>query len=226
MVLTLLPVGPPSDSPILNKTFNSLTLDVQLSQFEQFRERSFESYHEGRHKLLTVCFNFRSAITNELKNRLPWSMDYTRALYTFDIGQNDLQAWIISKKQEQLKTYIPTIINEFASVLEKLHKGGARTFWVHNTSPFGCLSVIVKFFPPAPNITDKSGYVKSYNKIAQDFNKQLKVKVSLLRTQFQEAMLVFVDIYSVKYSLINEANKHGKQVSSFFSFFLKGVNYS
>lgn len=61
---------------------------------------------------------FGSAESSEVKNRLPRSEDYARALYTFDIGQNDLHAGILSMTEEQVKTYIPTIINEFASVVQ------------------------------------------------------------------------------------------------------------
>lgn len=99
-------------------------------------------------------------------------------------------------------------------LLQKLYQLGARTFWIHNTGPIGCLPVIIKDYPPAPDNMDQIGCVKSYNELAQEFNKQLKDKVSQLKTQLQETLFVYVDIYSVKYSLISEANKHGKQLFS------------
>ncbi|GKV52491.1 hypothetical protein SLEP1_g59067 [Rubroshorea leprosula] len=45
--------------------------------------------------------------------------------------------------------------------------------------------------------------------IAEEFNKQLKEKVSQLRTKLPDASLVYVDIYSAKYSLISNAKKYG-----------------
>ncbi|PWA98089.1 SGNH hydrolase-type esterase domain-containing protein [Artemisia annua] len=185
----------PADALTLNNTFDPLTLDVQLSQFEQFKQRSLDVYNE--------------VTSSEIKDRLPRYEDYSRALYTFDIGQNDLHAGIIYMKEDQAKTYIPTMISEFASVVEKLYQGGARTFWIHNTGPIGCIPFFVKNYPPSPDNKDQIGCVKSYNGLAQEFNKQLKDKVSQLGTQLQEASFVYVDIYSVKYSLISEANKHG-----------------
>ncbi|XP_024991768.1 GDSL esterase/lipase At3g26430-like isoform X1 [Cynara cardunculus var. scolymus] len=187
----------PADSLMLNRTFNPLTLDIQLLQFEQFKKRSSELYLEGPEKSF------------DIKDRLPRPADFTRALYTFDIGQNDLHAGIISMKEEQVKTYIPTIINEFASVVEKLYQGGARRFWIHNTGPIGCLPFFVHNYPPSPDNTDQVGCVKSYNKIAQEFNKRLQDKVLQLGTKLQETSFVYVDIFSVKYSLISEANKLG-----------------
>ncbi|XP_071717492.1 GDSL esterase/lipase At5g14450-like [Rutidosis leptorrhynchoides] len=185
----------PADALMLNRTFNPITLDVQLSQFEQFKKRSSDLFNE--------------VVSSEIKDRLPRSEDYSRALYTFDIGQNDLHAGITSMKEEQVKKYIPSIINQFASVVEKLYQNGARTLWIHNTGPIGCLPVLVKNNPPPRNNTDQIGCVNSYNELAQEFNKQLKEKVLKLRTQFQEASCVYIDIYSLKYSVISEANKYG-----------------
>ncbi|KAI3730890.1 hypothetical protein L1987_62070 [Smallanthus sonchifolius] len=184
-----------ADALMLNKNFNPLTLDVQLSQFERFKRRSSDLYLQEK--------------STEIKDRLPRSEDYTRALYTFDIGQNDLHAGVTSMKEEHVKKYIPTIINELSSAVEKLYQGGARTFWIHNTGPIGCLPLLLKNYPPAPENVDEIGCVISYNRVAQEFNKQLKDKISKLGTQLQGSSLVYVDIYSVKYSLISEASKHG-----------------
>ncbi|KAJ0544872.1 putative alpha-L-fucosidase [Helianthus annuus] len=185
----------PADALMLNKTLNPLTLIVQLSQFEQFKRRSSDLYLEEKN--------------SEIKDRLPRPEDYPRALYTFDIGQNDLHAGLTSMKEDEVIKYIPDIINVLSSTVEKLYQGGARAFWIHNTGPIGCLPFLVKNYPPAPENVDKIGCVDSYNKVAQEFNKQLKDRVSTLRTQLQESSLVYVDVYSVKYSLISEADKHG-----------------
>ncbi|KAK1415764.1 hypothetical protein QVD17_31550 [Tagetes erecta] len=185
----------PADALMLNKTFNPLTLDVQLSQFEQFKTRSFDIYLEEK--------------SSVIKDRLPRPEDYAQALYTFDIGQNDLHAGVITMNEEQVKKYIPSIINVLSSVVEKLYQGGARSFWIHNTGPLGCLPYFIENYPLAPDNVDKIGCVKSYNEVAQEFNKQLKDEVSELRKRLQESLLVYVDIYSVKYSLISEATKHG-----------------
>ncbi|PWA34427.1 GDSL esterase/lipase [Artemisia annua] len=119
----------PADALTLNNTFDPLTLDVQLSQFEQFKQRSLDVYNE--------------VTSSEIKDRLPRYEDYSRALYTFDIGQNDIHAGIIYMKEDQAKTYIPTMISEFASVVEKLYQGGARTFgfmeyWSNRVHTFLC----------------------------------------------------------------------------------------
>ncbi|KAL0392664.1 UNVERIFIED_CONTAM: GDSL esterase/lipase [Sesamum radiatum] len=180
------------DAKLCSAGFNPLSLDVQVLQFEQLKARSVESYIEAK--------SYGSKIS------LPKPESFSRALFTMDSGQNDLHAGLTSMTEEQVKASIPGIIDQFSVALEQLYKLGARTFWIHNTGPIGCLPFFVVKLPPEPNNTDPSGCIISYNEVAQEFNKQLKEKIFKLRTQLQNALLIYVDIYSVKYSLIS----HGK----------------
>lgn len=93
---------------------------------------------------------------------------------------------------------------------QNLHQQGARAFWIHNTGPIGCLPFFVVNYPPKAGNADQHGCVKSYNDLAQEFNKQLKDKIFQLRMQLQDVFISYVDIYSAKYALIGEAKKHGK----------------
>lgn len=93
--------------------------------------------------------------------------------------------------------------------IEKLYHGGERIFWVHNTGPIGCLPLLVINNPPKPENADPAGCIMSYNEVAQEFNKQLKDRISQLRVDHLGAKLIYVDVYSAKYSLISEANKYG-----------------
>lgn len=63
---------------------------------------------------------------------------------------------------------------------------------------------------------DKNGCVMSHNKVASEFNQQLKQRVSQLKMQLPDAVLTYVDIYSAKYTLISESKKHGKSMTFFF----------
>ncbi|XP_076941631.1 GDSL esterase/lipase At5g14450-like [Bidens hawaiensis] len=184
------------DAVSLNKTFCFITLSEQLFQFQEFKRRASGFYLED--------------ISNELKARLPRPEDYTRTLYMFDIGQNDLHAGLLLM-QEEVMEYIPDMINDLSSAVKQLYEG-ARTFWILNTGPIGCMPFFVKNYPPAPGNADKRGCVESYNKVAQEFNKQLEDEVSKLGSQLQESTLLYVDVYSLKYSLLSEPTKHGKQL--------------
>lgn len=94
-------------------------------------------------------------------------------------------------------------------MFQQLYEQGAKIFWIHNTGPIGCSPFFVINYPPKPDDVDQHGCIKSYNEVAQEFNRQLKDMVSRLRSKLVDALLTYVDAYSAKYSLIREAETHG-----------------
>ena len=106
-------------------------------------------------------------------------------------------------------------------LFQTLYKQGARTFWIHNTGPIGCLPISVIYTPAKTEDLDQIGCLKSHNEVAQEFNRQLKEKVSSLRSQLSGAALTYVDIYAAKYKLISEAAKLGKLALVQFLFLSK-----
>lgn len=45
--------------------------------------------------------------------------DFSRALYTFDIGQNDLTAgYKLNMSTEQVKAYVPDVLHQFSNVIK------------------------------------------------------------------------------------------------------------
>ncbi|OMO81629.1 Lipase, GDSL [Corchorus olitorius] len=146
---------------------------------------------------------------SDITDRLP-RLEFSKALYVLDCGQNDLHYGIVTTSVEQVKaSIIPNVISQLAAAIEKLYQEGGRVFWIHNTGPIGCLPVFVLKSPPKPGDADRAGCIKSYNELAQEFNKKLKDRVSQLRAKLLDAKLIYVDIYTAKYSLISEADKYG-----------------
>ncbi|PKI79142.1 hypothetical protein CRG98_000434 [Punica granatum] len=142
------------------------------------------------------------------------------ALYAFDIGQNDLAAGFRNLSYahvERLNETIPDIVNQFAESVQHLYDQGARTFWIHNTGPIGCLAITIQaVHDPMPGYLDKQGCVKDQNDMASEFNRQLKEKVGQLRRQLPEAALTYIDVYSAKYGLIGAAKEQGKETKKDF----------
>ncbi|XP_021651985.2 esterase-like isoform X2 [Hevea brasiliensis] len=133
---------------------------------------------------------------------------FEKALYTFDIGQNDLGAGFSGNLSvEEVNATVPDIVNSFSANVKKIYNLGARSFWIHNTGPLGCLAYIFESFPLAEK--DSAGCAKAYNEVAQHFNLNLKESVAQLRKDLPLAVFTYVDIYSVKYSLFSEPEKHG-----------------
>lgn len=91
-----------------------------------------------------------------------------------------------------------------------MYDHGGRSFWIHNTGPVGCLPYILDLHPLNTAQIDEAGCVIHYNEAARYFNLGLKAAVIRLRKKLPLAAITYVDVYSVKYSLFNQAKKHGE----------------
>lgn len=183
------------DAKLCAAGYDPFTLEVQISQFDQFKARTVELHDQAK--------------SSDIKSKLPKPEDFSRALYMMDSGQNDIHYGLKFMTEEEVKKSIPKITSQFKVAVEELHEKGARAFWIHNTGPIGCLPYFLVKYPPNPDNTDQNGCVKSYNEVAQEFNKQLKDSVSKLSDQYPDAVLIYVDVYSAKYSLISNAKDYG-----------------
>ncbi|XP_061358076.1 GDSL esterase/lipase At5g14450-like [Gastrolobium bilobum] len=187
-----------------NKTFfdggSPFTLEIQTAQFIQFKART------GKF--------FKQAKKNSYSKNFPGPEDFAKAIYTLDIGQNDIAAAINMMGNEDSKAVILDIVEYFSNQVQNLYGIGARTFWIHNTGPIGCLPVAMPMHN-ANNITavagylDQNGCVNYQNDMAKEFNKELKNIVVKLRAMFPDASLTYVDMFSAKYELISNAKKEG-----------------
>ncbi|KAG2300526.1 hypothetical protein Bca52824_036998 [Brassica carinata] len=162
------------------------SLDMQIAQFNQFKARSAELFSQTK-------------IRSE-REKLPRPEEFAKALYTFDIGQNDLSVGFRTMSVDQLKATIPDIVSHLASAVRTIYQQGGRTFWIHNTGPFGCLPVNMFYMgTPAPGYLDKSGCVKAQNEMAMEFNRNLKETVANLRKELNQAAITSVDMESEQY---------------------------
>ncbi|XP_061372532.1 GDSL esterase/lipase At3g26430-like [Gastrolobium bilobum] len=174
--------------------FSPFSLDVQFNQFNDFQRRSQLFRNKG----------------GVYKTLLPEAEDFSRALYTFDIGQNDLTAgYFHNMSTDQVRAYVPDVLIQFKNVVKYVYDHGGRSFWIHNTGPVGCLPYILDLHPLKASQVDKSGCAIPYNEVAQFFNSELKEAVFQLRKELPLAAITYVDVYSVKYSLFSQARKHG-----------------
>ncbi|PIA30280.1 hypothetical protein AQUCO_05600006v1 [Aquilegia coerulea] len=170
-------------------------LSVQLLQFDQFKARS--------------TYLYKQAKKPSEKAYLPNPDEFSEALYTFDIGQNDLSYAFGKMSDDKVRALIPDMIDQFSAAIQKLYQLGARTFWIHNTGPVGCSPVSRFYFSGGSQLFDEYGCIKSHNDLAAEFNKQLKDRVYRLRTEIKDAALIYVDIYTAKIQLISDAKNQG-----------------
>ncbi|GLT69539.1 hypothetical protein SLA2020_416830 [Shorea laevis] len=153
--------------------FSPFYLDVQFEQFLQFKARS--QLIRQKHDL---CFSCRGNICN----LLPEMDSFPKALYTFDIGENDLAEGFMNMTVEEVNASVPDIVNRFSINVKNIYNLAQR---------------------------DSNGCAKPYNDVAQYFNYKLKEAIVQLRIDLPLAAITYVDVYSVKYSLSSEPNKYG-----------------
>ncbi|KAG4179374.1 hypothetical protein ERO13_A10G102000v2 [Gossypium hirsutum] len=187
----------PQNKTIAESGLSPFALNVQIFQFDQFKARTSDLYKEKKKHSCRIQV-------------LPRSKEFGDALYVVDIGQNDIAYGLRTVGDAQLLASIPDIINQLVLAVQHLYTQGARTFWIHNTGPVGCLpSTLLTITNPPPGFLDNHGCVKSQNDIAQEFNRQLKSRVMKLRTDLPHAAITYVDIYAAKYGLISSSKQHG-----------------
>ncbi|GAB2248219.1 hypothetical protein Droror1_Dr00008101 [Drosera rotundifolia] len=174
--------------------FSPISLNVQWNQFYQFQSR-------------TQYFRSQGGVYEEL---LPKAEYFSEALYTFDIGQNDLTAgYFLNLSTNEVRSYVPDLMDQFRTIIKNIYGGGGRNFWIHNTGPVGCLPYVMDRLLIKASQVDRAGCAGPFNEVAQFFNQALKEAVAQLRKELPLAALTYVDVYSLKYDLISNAEKHG-----------------
>ncbi|KAM7518873.1 hypothetical protein LguiB_017835 [Lonicera macranthoides] len=186
---SILPLAQP-----LPAGFLPIYLPIQLSEFSQFINRSQMIRSQG----------------GVFESLLPTAETFSKALYTIDIGQNDLgEAILNGSTVEQINAMVPSLINSTSLQVEALYRAGARSFWIHNTGPIGCLAYILSGVTLTPDQKDNAGCARQFNGVAQYFNSRLKEQVVLLRGRLPLVAITYVDIYSIKYSFFSQPQQYG-----------------
>ncbi|PWZ58142.1 GDSL esterase/lipase [Zea mays] len=144
---------------------------------------------------------------------IPQQDYFSEGLYTFDIGQNDLAGEFYSRTEDQVIVSIPTILLEFENGL-KVSK--FRNFILSILFllyavlvPLGCLPQNIALFGKDPSQLDELHCVAKHNRAAKLFNLQLHALCMKLRAEFDGASITYVDIHTIKYSLIANYSRYG-----------------
>lgn len=184
----------PPNTTISQSGASPISLDVQLVQFSDFLTRS-------------QLIRTRGGVFEHL---LPRKEYFSQALYTFDIGQNDLTTGLkLNLTTDQIKSYIPDVLDQLSNAIRKVYKNGGRRFWIHNTAPIGCLPYVLDRWPVPASQIDKHGCAVPRNEIARYYNSELERRVVGLRKELSKAAFTYVDVYSIKLTLITQAKKLG-----------------
>ncbi|KHG21223.1 hypothetical protein F383_05901 [Gossypium arboreum] len=179
--------------PATAQSVSPFSFGVQVAQFVRFKARVLELLAKGK----------------RLDKYLPAQDYFQKALYMFDIGQNDLAGAFYSKTLDQVLASIPTILIEFETGIKALYDQGARNFWIHNTGPLGCLAQNVAKFGTDASSLEEQGCVRKHNQAAKIFNLQLHALTKKLQGLYTDSNFTYVDIYTIKSNLIANYSKLG-----------------
>lgn len=129
----------PQNTTLRQSGFSPISLDVEWNEFYDFHWRS-KFIRNDKGKMDTslsffcspIAFHRYSHVTSNYmdythglyvggvyKKLLPEPKDFSSALYTFDIGQNDLvAAYFSNMTTNEVKSNVPDIINQFQNVVK------------------------------------------------------------------------------------------------------------
>ncbi|XP_004298998.1 PREDICTED: GDSL esterase/lipase At3g26430-like [Fragaria vesca subsp. vesca] len=185
----------PQNTTLQQSGFSPISLNVQYNEFYDFLPRSQVARTQG----------------GVFEQLMPKAEAFSRGLYTFDIGQNDLTAGLfMNMSVAQVKgIVVPDVLDQFKKVVKYVHSQGGRNFWIHNTGPVGCLPYVLDRLPVLVSEMDRHGCATPFNELAQFFNRGLKHAVVQLRKELPSAAITYVDVYKAKFNLISQPQKHG-----------------
>uniref|UniRef100_J3M463 Uncharacterized protein n=1 Tax=Oryza brachyantha TaxID=4533 RepID=J3M463_ORYBR len=167
----------------------TFSLDVQLDQFVFFKERCLESIERGEVAPID-------------------SKGFENALYTMDIGHNDLMG-VLHLPYHEILPKLPAIVAEIKKAIKTLHKNDARKFWIHGTGALGCLPQKLATRKDDDGGLDEHGCITKINNVAKKFNELLSETCDDLRLEFTDSIIVFVDMFAIKYDLVANHTKYG-----------------
>ncbi|KAL2461988.1 GDSL esterase/lipase [Abeliophyllum distichum] len=166
-------------------------LGVQLNQMKLFKAKVDESGGQGN---------------------LPSSDIFGKALYTINIGQNDITGYLGSSGPGGVKQNAPQVISQITSTIRELYSLGGRTFLVFSLAPVGCYPrFLADQSQGGSSDLDASGCKISYNNALNEYNNMLKNALQQTRQGLSGANLIYVNSYSVLLDLFQNPKSHGLQ---------------
>ncbi|XP_022897366.1 GDSL esterase/lipase At4g01130-like [Olea europaea var. sylvestris] len=145
------------------------------------------------------------------KYNLPSSDIFGKALYTLNIGQNDITGYLDSAGPGGVKENSPQVISQITSTIKELYSLGGRTFLVLNLAPVGCYPRFLAEQSQGGSDVDASGCKVSYNNAVNEYNNMLKYALQQTRKDLSGANVIYVNTNAALLDLYQIPKSHGLQ---------------
>ncbi|KAI3896787.1 hypothetical protein MKW98_009640 [Papaver atlanticum] len=116
-----------------------------------------------------------------------------------EIGGNDYNhPFYQGRSLEEIRTFVPKIINAISLAIKDLIKEGAVAFMVPGNLPIGCSAMYLTLFKsPNREDYDESGCIKWLNDFSVYHNNFLQKELAVLREEYPSVKIIYADYYNV-----------------------------
>ncbi|XAR61632.1 Triacylglycerol lipase [Bertholletia excelsa] len=132
------------------------------------------------------------------------------SIFVVVAGSNDLTNtyFTLRSAQYDVSTYVDLIISLASDFVQELYGLGARRIAVFGSPPGGCT-------PARRTLSGgpQRNCAEIFNQAAELFNTRLSEKLSSLNSNFPDAKMVYIDIYTLTMDIILNPQKYGYEVT-------------
>lgn len=127
------------------------------------------------------------------------------------IGGNDYNHALLQNAPfEEVKTFLPDVINALREAATTLIQLGAKTIVISGTFPNGCIPKFLVSFGTSNALEyDRYGCLRWANEFAQQHNSALKTMMHQLSTLNPGVNLIYADYYGVMLNFVQNPTKYG-----------------
>nr|XP_043620478.1 GDSL esterase/lipase At1g28580-like [Erigeron canadensis] len=129
-----------------------------------------------------------------------------------EIGGNDYNHAVIAGKPiDELKSYVPLVINTIVSAIYELIELGAETLVVPGNLPIGCSAAYLTIYYGTDKVEydNTTGCITALNKFAEWHNELLQTSLNQIREVHPNVNIIYGDYYNAAMQFFHSPEKYG-----------------
>ncbi|KAI3824483.1 hypothetical protein L1987_05943 [Smallanthus sonchifolius] len=129
-----------------------------------------------------------------------------------EIGGNDYNHPVMAGKSiDELKPYVPLVINTIVSAINELIELGAKTFVVPGNLPIGCSAAYLTIYYDSDEVEydNTTGCLITLNEFAEYHNELLQIALNQIREVHPDVNIIYADYYNAAMQIFHTPIKYG-----------------